>query len=121
MRNRWTTEQAHAWYAEIDPIRGCNYLPRSAINSTEMWQAQYIRPADDQSRNWDGRDEPAITACASSCNFLSGRRIQTASNCAWSSFYGAIARRSMKSQTVLRILFDDCAFRRQRAVLRSAG
>ena len=44
IRNRWTTEQAHTWYSEIDPIRGCNYLPRSAINSTEMWQASTFDP-----------------------------------------------------------------------------
>ena len=44
MRKRWTVEEANAWYAEIGPIRGCNYLPRTAINSTEMWQASTFDP-----------------------------------------------------------------------------
>ena len=34
----WTREKAWDWYGNIGPIRGCNYLPRTAVNSTEMWQ-----------------------------------------------------------------------------------
>ena len=44
MRKRWTVEEANQWYAELEPIRGCNYLPRTAINSTEMWQASTFDP-----------------------------------------------------------------------------
>jgi len=29
--------QAWAWYKRVPPIKGCNYLPRTAVNSTEMW------------------------------------------------------------------------------------
>lgn len=39
MRKRWMVEEANRWYGELKPIRGCNYLPRTAVNSTEMWQA----------------------------------------------------------------------------------
>jgi len=35
----WSKEKAWEWYENVEPIRGCNYLPRTAVNSTEMWQA----------------------------------------------------------------------------------
>ena len=40
MTEQWSPLKANQWYAGIDPIRGCNYLPRTAVNSTEMWQAE---------------------------------------------------------------------------------
>ncbi len=44
MIEQWTPEKANRWYASIDPICGCNYLPRTAVNSTEMWQAESFDP-----------------------------------------------------------------------------
>ena len=37
---RWSIEKANAWYAgQAWPV-GCNYLPSTAINQLEMWQAE---------------------------------------------------------------------------------
>lgn len=36
----WPLERAQQWYQAVAPIRGCNYLPRTAVNDTEMWQAE---------------------------------------------------------------------------------
>ena len=36
---RWTAEQATAWYAKEPWLVGSNYLPADAINELEMWQA----------------------------------------------------------------------------------
>ena len=44
MVEQWTPQKANDWYASIEPIRGCNYLPRTAVNSTEMWQAESFDP-----------------------------------------------------------------------------
>lgn len=41
---RWTRDAALAWEAERPRIVGCNYLPRSAVNSVEMWQAETFDP-----------------------------------------------------------------------------
>ena len=50
---RWSREKAWDWYRSIEPIRGCNYLPRSAVNSTEMWQAETFDPKTiDQELGW---------------------------------------------------------------------
>jgi|GEM_PF-2353608 len=32
-------EEANRFYRELKPIRGCNCPLRTAVNSTEMWQA----------------------------------------------------------------------------------
>lgn len=44
-RDRWTPEQANAWYARQPWIVGANYIPATAINQLEMWQAETFDPA----------------------------------------------------------------------------
>jgi hypothetical protein len=39
-REVWTIEQASTWYQQQGWLRGCNFLPSSAINQLEMWQAE---------------------------------------------------------------------------------
>jgi hypothetical protein len=41
---RWTAEQANTWYAKQPWLVGCNYLPSTAINQLEMWQAETWDP-----------------------------------------------------------------------------
>ena len=41
---RWTTEKANTWYAKQPFLVGGNYLPASAINELEMWQADTFDP-----------------------------------------------------------------------------
>lgn len=36
---KWTAEKAAAWYSKLPWISGANYLPATAINQLEMWQA----------------------------------------------------------------------------------
>ncbi len=36
----WTTEQATQWYAKQPWLVGCNFIPSTAINELEMWQAE---------------------------------------------------------------------------------
>ncbi len=50
---RWPVEKAWEWYREVGPICGCNYLPRTAVNSTEMWQKETFDPKTiDQELGW---------------------------------------------------------------------
>jgi len=37
--NRWSKEKANAWYAKQPWLVGCNFIPSTAINQLEMWQA----------------------------------------------------------------------------------
>jgi Cellulase (glycosyl hydrolase family 5) len=43
-RNRWTSEQANAWYASEPWLVGSNYIPAYAANELEMWQADTFDP-----------------------------------------------------------------------------
>lgn len=45
MAERWDKAQAVDWMAGQGKVQGCNYLPRTAVNSTEMWQAATFDPA----------------------------------------------------------------------------
>jgi hypothetical protein len=52
-RTFWTPEQATAWYARQPWMVGANYLPRTAINELEMWQADtFDAPTIDQEFGW---------------------------------------------------------------------
>jgi len=52
-RDRWTPQEANAWYAQQPWLVGCNYTPRTAINQLEMWQADTWDPKTiDQELGW---------------------------------------------------------------------
>ncbi len=42
---RWTPEQANAWYAKQPWLVGANFVPSNAINQIEMWQEETFDPA----------------------------------------------------------------------------
>ncbi len=42
---RWTAAKANAWYAKEPWLVGSNYIPATAINELEMWQADTFDPA----------------------------------------------------------------------------
>ena len=49
----WSKEKVKSWYKTIGELKGCNYLPRTAGNSVEMWQAQTFDPETiDQEFGW---------------------------------------------------------------------
>lgn len=49
----WTKEQANEWYKQYEWIRGCNFIPSTAINQLEMWQAETFDPATiDKELGW---------------------------------------------------------------------
>jgi hypothetical protein len=52
-KNLWSKEKAWQWYRNVSPLRGCNYLPRTAVNMTEMWQADTFDPKTiDEELGW---------------------------------------------------------------------
>src|SRR3954454_16540794 len=42
---RWTEAQAREWYSRQGVLVGANYVPATAINQLEMWQAGTFDPA----------------------------------------------------------------------------
>lgn len=52
-RERWTVDEARAWQQRTGWLVGCNYIPRTAINQLEMWQADTFDPQTiDQELGW---------------------------------------------------------------------
>lgn len=43
-RDVWSKEEANEWYAAKGWLRGSNFIPSSAINQLEMWQAATFDP-----------------------------------------------------------------------------
>ena len=41
----WPIEKANAWYANHKWLSGADYIPATAINQLEMWQAETFDPA----------------------------------------------------------------------------
>jgi len=50
---RWPKTQAWEWYGRVAPIRGVNYVPSTAVNMLEWWQAETFDPATiDRELKW---------------------------------------------------------------------
>lgn len=50
---RWSEQKANDWYAKEPWLIGSNYIPKSAINELEMWQADTFDPAQiDKELGW---------------------------------------------------------------------
>lgn len=52
-QQRWTEQRARTWYQQQPWLVGANYIPSSAINELEMWQADTFDPKRiDQELGW---------------------------------------------------------------------
>ena len=52
-RQRWTEAKANAWYAQQPWLVGANYVPATAANQLEMWQADTFDPQQiDKELGW---------------------------------------------------------------------
>ena len=40
IQQKWSVEKAATWYENQPWLRGCNFIPSTAINQLEMWQAE---------------------------------------------------------------------------------
>jgi hypothetical protein len=50
---RWSADKANAWYAKQPWLVGCNFIPSTAINQLEMWQADTFDEATiDRELGW---------------------------------------------------------------------
>ena len=76
MKEQWSREQAQAWYEQKGWLCGFNYLPSTAVNWTDIWQAETFDAATIE-RELAGRRTRAITPCASTCRLSSGSTTAT--------------------------------------------
>ena len=106
MIEQWTPEKAISWYASIEPIVGCNYLPRSAVNSTEMWQAESFDP-DTIAEELSWAQAAGFNAVRVFHQFLVWQSDPAGLKSRIDQFLEIAAGNGIKAMF---ILFDDCAF-----------
>ena len=104
-QERWTEAQANAWYAQQPWLVGANFLPSTAINELEMWQAETLRRSDDRPRAGLGRrHRHEHYACLSAQSAL-GAGSEGISKSASIEFLTIAARHHIRPVFVL---FDSC-------------
>src|SRR5438045_5946418 len=51
--DRWSEQKANSWYQQQPWVVGSDYIPASAINELEMWQAETFDPKQiDKELGW---------------------------------------------------------------------
>lgn len=104
--SRWTPEQAHEWSRNTGAIRGFNYLPRTAVNMTEMWQAETFDPTTiDQELAW--AEKAGYNSVRIFIQYLVWEAEPEGLKDRIDQFLGIADRHSIRSML---ILFCDCAF-----------
>jgi hypothetical protein len=103
---RWPAEQAESWYARQPWLCGFNYLPRTAVNWTELWQGESFDPAIIE-QELALAEQVGFTALRTNLQFLVWLDDPTGLRARLDRFLGIASRRGL--QTLL-CLFDDCAF-----------
>ena len=51
-QKKWTAQKANDWYQKQEWLVGANFLPSTAINQLEMWQAASFDTARHGCRYW---------------------------------------------------------------------
>lgn len=103
--DQWTVAKAWTWYQDAGSIRGCNYLPRTAVNSTEMWQAETFDPKTiDQELGW--AEDLGYTSLRVFVQFVVWQQDAKGFKKRFGQFLD-LARKHRLS--VMPVLFDDCA------------
>ena len=102
--NRWTVEQAQAWYAEQPWQVGCNFLPSTAVNQLEMFQAETYDPATID-KELGMAEELGFNTLRVYLHDLLWRDDKDGFISRLDDFLGIMDRHGMKA---LLVLFDDC-------------
>ncbi|MDQ2800222.1 MAG: endo-1,4-beta-xylanase, partial [Armatimonadota bacterium] len=103
---RWSVDKANQWYESRPWLCGFNYLPSTAVNSTEMWKRETFDPETIQ-RELGWAQDIGFNCCRVFVQYL-----------VWGADPDGLADRLDQflqiaddtGITTLIILFDDCAF-----------
>ena len=102
----WPTEKANSWYKSKGWILGFNYVPSTAVNSTEMWQSESF-DAPTMERELAAASQCGYNSCRVFLQYLvwkhEGDKFLANLEC----FLDICKRNGI---TVLPLFFDDCAF-----------
>ena len=104
--DQWSVEKANRWYKNVGVLKGCNYLPRTATNTTEMWQKETFDPETiDQELGW--AQNLRYNSLRVFIQYLVWEDDPDGFCDRLDKFLGVADKHGM---TVIPVLFDDCAF-----------
>jgi hypothetical protein len=101
---RWTLERAAAWHREQPWIVGCNFVPSTAVNQLEMWQAAtFDLPTIERELGWAAG--LGMNAVRVFLHDLAWHADAAGFAARFDRFLAAAASRGIRTVPVL---FDDC-------------
>ncbi|GAP72274.1 glycoside hydrolase family 5 [Candidatus Symbiothrix dinenymphae] len=105
-KGQWSVEKANKWYKQQAWILGCNYVPSTAVNDVEMWQAETFDPATiDRELGW--AKKWGINSVRVFLNYVVWEADAEGYIKRFEQFLGIAAKHGI---SVMPILFDDCNF-----------
>jgi len=105
-REQWSAQEAWKWYEQHPWLVGFNYIPATAINTTEMWQRETFDPATIE-REMALAQGIGLNCARVFVQYLVWENGPEGLNQRLNTFLDIAARHGIKTMLVL---FDDCAF-----------
>ena len=103
---RWTEEQARAWHAKQPWLFGFNFVPSTAVNDTEIWQAETFDPAViDRELAW--AEQLGYNSCRVFVQYIVWKADPQGVKQRFAQLLGLADKHKL---SVMPVLFDDCAF-----------
>jgi xylan 1,4-beta-xylosidase len=104
--DRWTTEKAWAWYNARPWLVGFNFVPSTACNTTEFWQAETFDPTTiDRELGW--ARELGFNTCRIFVQYLVWRHDPEGFKARFERFLRIACYHGI---SVVPVPFDDCVF-----------
>ena len=102
----WPVGKAKEWYDKQAWLVGCNFLPSTAVNDVEMWQAETFDPATiDRELGW--AQDLGLNTVRVFVNYVVWEADAVGLERRFARFLGLAQRHGI---SVMPILFDDCNF-----------
>jgi hypothetical protein len=103
---RWSEERARDWYAKQPWRFGFNFVPSTAVNDTEMWQAEtFDLPTMDRELAW--AQGLGYNSCRVFLQYIVWKQDPAGFKKRFEQFLALAAKHGLD---VMPVLFDDCAF-----------
>jgi len=102
----WSVEKANEWYKNTGWVMGFNYLPATAVNSTEMWQSESY-DAERINKELAVAADTGFNSCRVFLQFLVWDKERDDFINTFENFLSIAKKHGI---SVMPILFDDCSF-----------
>ena len=101
-----TEEEARQWYDRQPWLMGCNFVPSTAVNDTEMWQAETFDPKTiDRELAW--AEGLGYNSCRVFIQYIVWKQDPKGLKNRFDQFLSIAEKHKIR---VMPVLFDDCAF-----------